>query len=94
MEVVYIDPTVAEGSEDDEQLTERGAIAGEVTKNSKATFNIFKIDEEIKSDKNLPGETPQFPQPRKSTDMKKVFNMRHSSANLEPEITEYEESKK
>ena len=60
LEVVYIDPTLGEGS-DDEQLTERGALAGEVPKNSKGTFNIFKVDEEIKSDKNLPGETPQFP---------------------------------
>ena len=61
MEVVYIDPTAPVEGSDDEQLTERGALADEGLKSNKGTFNIFKIDEEIKSDKNLPGETPQFP---------------------------------
>ena len=65
MDIVYTDPIApGEGSED-EQLTERGPLAEEVTKSQKGAFNIFRQEEEKKSDANLPGETPQFPQPKK-----------------------------
>ena len=42
MDIVYTDPIApGEGSED-EQLTERGPLAEEVTKSQKGAFNIFR----------------------------------------------------
>ena len=65
MDIVYTDPIApGEGSEE-EQLTERGPVGEEITKSQKGAFNIFRQEEEKKSDANLPGETPQFPQPKK-----------------------------
>ena len=50
-------------------MTERGALAGEIPKLNKGSFDISKINDEIKSEKNLPDEASVLNQTEENTEV-------------------------